>query len=245
MITYYLKMVFTWNEDEQDPRPRCIICYDQLANESMRPNKLLRHFESKHSELKNKPLDFFERMLGRLKKGQGVMQRFGNLNEKALYVSYLISLRIAKAGKPHTIGETLVLPSIKDAVRVFFGNRSEQEIDSIPISNNTVMRRIDEMSQWIENRVIERVFESPFFSLQLDESTDVQGLSQLLVFVRYIWNSKPHEDMLLCEPIIQSTSNEIFNTVDTYIRTKNLDWKKCIGVCTDGARAMCGKTVVW
>ena len=80
-----------------------------------------------------------------------------------------------------------------------------------------------------------------FFSLQLDESTDVQGLSQLLVFVRYIWNSKPHEDMLLCEPIIQSTSNEIFNTVDTYIRTKNLDWKKCIGVCTDGARAMCGK----
>ena len=54
----YLKMGFTWNEDEQDPRPRCIICYDQLANESMRPNKLLRHFESKHSELKNKPLDF-------------------------------------------------------------------------------------------------------------------------------------------------------------------------------------------
>ena len=57
----YLKMGFTWNEDEQDPRPRCIICYDQLANESMRPNKLLRHFESKHSELKNKPLDFFLR----------------------------------------------------------------------------------------------------------------------------------------------------------------------------------------
>ena len=47
--------------------------------------------------------------------------------------------------------------------------------------------------------------------------------------------------MLLCEPISRSTSEEIFNTVGTYIRTKGLDWHKCIGICTDGARAMCGR----
>ena len=110
-------------------------------------------------------------------------------------MSYLISLRIAKAGKPHTIGET-GFPAIKDTVKVFFGDKSGKEIESIPISNSTVTRRIDEMSQWVENRVIE----SPFFSLQFDESTDVEGLCQLLDFVRYIWNSDPHEDMLLCEP---------------------------------------------
>ena len=97
------------------------------------------------------------------------------------------------------------------------------------------------MSQWVENQVIERVIESPFFSLQLDESTDVEGLCQLLVFVRYRWNSETHEDMLLCEPISRSTSEEIFNAVDIYIRTKSLDWLKCIGIRTDGARAMCGR----
>ena len=47
--------------------------------------------------------------------------------------------------------------------------------------------------------------------------------------------------MLLCEPISRSTSEEIFNTIDTYVRTKDLDWHKCIGICTDGARAMCGR----
>ena len=31
-----------------------------------------------------------------------------------------------------------------------------------------------------------RVIESPFFSLQLDKSVDVEGLCQRLVFVRYI-----------------------------------------------------------
>ena len=55
----YRKMGFTWNEEEQDLRPRCVVCYEQLANESMRSNKLLRHLETKHPERKNKPLDFF------------------------------------------------------------------------------------------------------------------------------------------------------------------------------------------
>ena len=47
--------------------------------------------------------------------------------------------------------------------------------------------------------------------------------------------------MLLCEPISRSTSEEIFNTVDTYIKTKGLDWHKCIGICPDGARVMCDR----
>ena len=47
--------------------------------------------------------------------------------------------------------------------------------------------------------------------------------------------------MLLCEPISRSTSEEIFNTVHSYIRTKGLDWHKCIGICTDEARAICSR----
>ncbi|XP_016656127.1 zinc finger BED domain-containing protein 5-like [Acyrthosiphon pisum] len=97
------------------------------------------------------------------------------------------------------------------------------------------------MSQWTEDELIQRVRKSSFFSLQLDESTDVQGLCHLLVFIRYIWNNGPHEDMLFCEPIIRGTSEEIFNTLDSYVNKKGLDWVKCVGLCTDGARAMCGK----
>ena len=125
----YLKMGFTWNEDEEDPRPRCVICYEQLANESMRPDKLLRDVETKHPELKHKPLDFFKKLLANLKTGQRVLQRYTNVNEKSLYVSYLISLRIVKAGKPHTIGETLVLSAIKDTVKVFFGDKSKKKLN--------------------------------------------------------------------------------------------------------------------
>ena len=53
-----------------------------------------------------------------------------------------------------------------------------------------------------------RVIESPFFSLQLHGSTDVEGLCQLLVFVRYIWNAEPHEDKLLCEPSVEVSTKK-------------------------------------
>jgi hypothetical protein len=80
------------------------------------------------------------------------------------------------------------------------------------------------MSQWTEDHLIQRVGESKLFSLQLNESTDIQGLCRLIVFVRYMWNNEPHKDMLCCEPIIRGTSEEIFKTLDTYVKTKGLDW---------------------
>ena len=39
-----------------------------------------------------------------------------------------------------------------------------------------VTRRIDEISQWLENQLIYKEFMTVHFFLQLDESTDVQGL---------------------------------------------------------------------
>lgn len=82
---------------------------------------------------------------------------------------------------------------------------------------------------------------STHFALQLDESTDVEGLSQLMVFVRYFFKADVNEEMLFCEPIMRGTSKEIFDKLYTFIRAKGLEWGKCIGVCTDGARAMCGR----
>ena len=40
--------------------------------------------------------------------------------------------------------------------------------------------------------------------------------------------------MLLREPVSRSTNEKNFNTVD-------LDWRKCIEICADGAHAMSGR----
>ncbi|KRX93528.1 hypothetical protein T4E_2069 [Trichinella pseudospiralis] len=46
---------------------------------------------------------------------------FAKISKKTMGASYfVISLRITQDGKPHTISKSLVLPAIKDAVRIHF-----------------------------------------------------------------------------------------------------------------------------
>ena len=63
----YLQIGFTWNGDEENPRPQCVICGFILANESMRPNKLHQHIDTNHPEMKDKPLNFYKKKLESLK----------------------------------------------------------------------------------------------------------------------------------------------------------------------------------
>lgn len=116
-----------------------------------------------------------------------------------------------------------------------FDKKCLKEVEKLSLSTNTVSRRIYEISQWTENKLIKRVDLSKQYSLQLAESTNIQGLHQLIVFVGHIWMDESHEDFLCCEPIIRSTSNAIFNTLNTYMTTKGIDWTKCVGLCTNGA----------
>jgi hypothetical protein len=59
-----------------------------------------------------------------------------SVNSKALEASYLLSLRKAKTGKPHSIGE-YILPAIKDLVKNMFGKKLLKDIDLIPLSKYT------------------------------------------------------------------------------------------------------------
>lgn len=37
-----------------------------------------------------------------------------------------------------------------------------------------------------------------------------------------------------------TTGEAIFNLLNEFITSCEIDWKKCVGICTDGARAMSG-----
>ncbi|CAH2021449.1 unnamed protein product [Acanthoscelides obtectus] len=72
-------------------------------------------------------------------------------NDDGLRASYNISLLIAKSGRPHTIGEKLILPAVEEVLKTVLHKPASDIIKRIPLSNNTVERRIDEMSSDIES----------------------------------------------------------------------------------------------
>jgi hypothetical protein len=45
-----------------------------------------------------------------------------------------------------------------------------------------------------------RIQASEFYALQLEETTDVAGLAQNLVYVHYVYGGPIKEDILFCKP---------------------------------------------
>ncbi|GFW14822.1 hypothetical protein TNCV_1562851 [Trichonephila clavipes] len=109
----YLNFGFTITEVNGEEKPLCVICSKILAADSMKPNKLKRHFETLQARCK----------------------------------------------KPHTIAEELILPAAIEIVETMFGDNFAKELQSIPLSNDTVSRRIDDIAFRRET-----VLASPFYS---------------------------------------------------------------------------------
>ena len=79
------------------------------------------------------------------------------------------------------------------------------------------------------------------FSLQLDESTDVSSCSQLLVYVRYVYEKEFKEEFLLCRELETTTKvQDVFVLIDNFFQENGIEWKNLCGICTDGAPAMLG-----
>ncbi|XP_068218989.1 protein FAM200C-like [Palaemon carinicauda] len=167
--------------------PQCVICYKTLSNDGMRPSRLERHLQTAHPGLVDKPKAFFETKKHTLKQvkmdDSGV---FRQQSSKVVEASYEISMLIAKSKKSHNIGETLIKPSILCAAQLILGKDSANKLSQISLSNDTVQRRIHELSQDIKEQTLELVRASPVFAIQFDETTDIAQCAQFLMYARFV-----------------------------------------------------------
>ena len=161
---------------------------------------------------------------------------FSALNQKVMDASYYVSLRIAKAGKPHTDGETLILPCVKDIVQYLFTEKEVKVLEKIPLSDSTVCSRIADMALDVKEQVIKELQPARYFAIQMDETTDVVNIAQLMAFVRYEADGCIQEEFLFCLPLsTRTTAAEIFRVTDEFMSEKSVLWEKCIAFCSDGA----------
>src|SRR6218665_2785578 len=113
----FLKYGFTSVVVAGIEKPQCVICNGVLSAESMKPNKLKRHCDTKHHNFSDKDVQYFKNKADGIKKGRlDAGGRYPQQNVAAVEVLYLVALRIAKAKKQHTIAEELLLPATQDIV---------------------------------------------------------------------------------------------------------------------------------
>ena len=109
----YLDFGFTYLIEDDLQIPQCVVCIKTFSNSTMKPASVKQHLANAHPSMMSKNRSFFESKLSSLKR-QKLDQTgmFWHTNKAAVYASYAIALHVAKAKKPHNIGETLLKPCV-------------------------------------------------------------------------------------------------------------------------------------
>jgi hypothetical protein len=127
------------------------------------------------------------------------------------------------------------------------GEKVAKQLESIPSSNDTVSRRISDMASNVKEQLIVNVKASKYYSIQLDESTDVRNMANLLTFIRFEDEESAKKKKKYCfaknclAVLLQMT---FLKKLEQFMKVHGIEWKKCVRVCSDGARAMTGNTGV-
>ncbi|KAF7646616.1 hypothetical protein LDENG_00184820 [Lucifuga dentata] len=206
----------------EPPQPLCFLCGKVFSNNSVKPSHLRRHFTAKHKSCEGKTEDFFRRRLAEFRGSQDKLKKAVSVSCKA------------KAKKPFTIAEDLILPAALTLVEML-DKKAVEALRTVPLSAATGSRRTDDMGEDVVYQVVEKLKSSGSFALQLDESTDVSSYKDT-------HENAIREHILFCKTIPgRTTGDEIFNVIDGVFSEHKLDWKRCVHVCADGAASMSGR----
>ena len=97
---------FHWTGNIDELLPLCVVCGYKMANESLIPSKLTKHFKTRHYHLHGKSVNYFKRLLEQQKKAGNSFKSRVTISEKAQIAFYEISELIAQNMKAHTLGVT-------------------------------------------------------------------------------------------------------------------------------------------
>lgn len=228
----------------------CLICRESIT---LKKYNISRHFTTKHksfndtfppgSSLRNEKLQFFKRSLNQQ---QNVMSVALSQDSAVTKASYEICYILGKHMKPFTDAEIVKECFVSAADILFdkFSNKKQilADIKKIQLSDSTCTRRIEDISKYIYEDVLDNLRKCKFFSLAFDSSTDISATSQCSVFVRYCT-----ENNLIVEQFLkflsmkgQTRGIDYLDTICNYLEQNDIDIQKIVCACTDGCPSVTG-----
>lgn len=195
-------------------KPMCLVCLETIS--VIKDYNLSRHYNSLHKVKYEKYTGAARTAIvadlkSKVCQQQHLFTRAITTQESALKASYAVSLELAKAKKPLSDGEMVKVCAVEMA-KAFGDNNMAKNFETVSLSRRTVTRRIFDIHDHVEIKLNKVMQDCKYFSLALDESTDVMDVSQLLIFARTIDSSfDVHEELLKLESLHDTTKAAIYS----------------------------------
>lgn len=237
-----------WTSDyffvQSNGKALCLVCQETVS--VLKEYNIRRHYDTNHREKMHgmqglQRSQKIEDMKNKLAKQQSIFMKRSNDNIAAVRASYHVAQLIADKGKPFTDGEFVKECMMKVVEEICPEKKSC--FSSVSLSANTTMRRIEEMADDLLSQLASKAAKFEFFSLALDESTDVSDTAQLLIFIRGVdSNFEVTEELAALKSLKGTTTgDDIFQKVAETMNTLKLNWNNLRSMTTDGAPNMVGK----
>ncbi len=228
---------------KKDGSYKCLIPNCNFESKSQKKFNFSRHYESVHKAM-------YDNIHGQprvslynfLKRNNSTEFENNDTNIDTIKLaSYILAYQILKNKRPFTDADFVKECSIKIAETIGESGTASK-LQKIPSSRRTISRRCKEIGVYFEKELHKLIESSVFVSIQLDESTDVTGLAELLIFVRMVFDNFECQEELL--DLVAMTGNtrgsDFFDALDDVVwRFKIKD--KISLICTDGCPAMLGE----
>ena len=139
-------------------------------------------------------------------------------NKIAQKTSYELAFLTTRAKKDYSITENLIIPGALIIAENMLGGAAVNAIKSIPFSDTTMARRIEEMACDVSQQVIEKIKQDKRFALQLDESTDISNQAQDITTFDSLSNLIIENEVVLTGRVMVIISNHLTILANTFLK---------------------------
>ncbi len=115
-------------------------------------------------------------------------------------------------------------------------------LSDVQLGESMMVRRMSAMSENLTEQLDRDLAKCSWFSIQCDESVDSSNTSQLMVFIRMVFDDFSTKEEHLTLLPLKTTMQEIYiyDAVKRFFAEKRIPLEKLVSVTTDGAPAMTG-----
>ncbi|XP_067945157.1 protein FAM200A-like [Watersipora subatra] len=117
---------------------------------------------------------------------ENMLVSFTATDKRATEASLRVSKILAKAMLPYSHAE-IVKECMVEAMETLFPDKRDAigKVKAIPLSRKTATGRIESTNDHLRMTLLTHIDQADYFSIAIDESTDIMDVAQLAVFIRF------------------------------------------------------------